>query len=259
MRTRERGGPSSPSPDLEAADLHGSLADPALAAVNFLNGVSRRYPAAVSFAACLPCEDCFDEGAVPRYPRTFTDHLRERQGYTTAQVRRALVFGLAAPGLDGAADPVPGIDRLAEYHLRTLAAAGHTGRFVLGGWSMGGVVAYEMARQVEERTGAPVPVLLIDSRPPGPDPDAVVDDDEARRLFAADLNGLTRAGRPRPQGDEVAMARMWRVFRTNVRSAARYAPPRGFSGPVHLVRAGDEPLDTRAADLNWSAWTTGPV
>ena len=45
---------------LTAADLHRSLSDPLLDTMNFLNEVTVRYPAAISFAPGRPHEEPFD-------------------------------------------------------------------------------------------------------------------------------------------------------------------------------------------------------
>lgn len=77
--------------DLDIADLHPSLRDPALESMNFLNEVAGRFPQAVSFAAGRPTERFFDLDAVPRYLQRFVRHLREDKGASDAQARRLLL------------------------------------------------------------------------------------------------------------------------------------------------------------------------
>jgi (S)-3,5-dihydroxyphenylglycine transaminase len=74
--------------ELRLDDLHPSLADPALAAMNFLNEVAGRFPDAVPFAAGRPCEDFFDLDALPRYLHTFQEYL-EQKGADRSQITRA--------------------------------------------------------------------------------------------------------------------------------------------------------------------------
>ncbi|MFJ8043996.1 PLP-dependent aminotransferase family protein [Kitasatospora sp. NPDC096147] len=74
---------------LPLADLHGSLADPLLDAMTFLNEVTERYPDALSFAPGRPHEGFFETDSVAEYLEVYLDHLRER-GLTEAQVRTAL-------------------------------------------------------------------------------------------------------------------------------------------------------------------------
>ncbi|MFI9331087.1 PLP-dependent aminotransferase family protein [Kitasatospora sp. NPDC052868] len=80
-----------PPADLQLGELHGSLADPAMNAMNFLNEISARYPQAVSFAAGRPTEDFFDLEDVHRHLRRFTGYLRTERGLSEAEVRRTLM------------------------------------------------------------------------------------------------------------------------------------------------------------------------
>jgi (S)-3,5-dihydroxyphenylglycine transaminase len=76
--------------DLALADLHGSLSDPLLDTMNFLNEVTSRYPDAISFAPGRPQEEPFDAALVAEYLTTYTDFLRHDRGMTSEQVSRAL-------------------------------------------------------------------------------------------------------------------------------------------------------------------------
>jgi (S)-3,5-dihydroxyphenylglycine transaminase len=74
---------------LALADLHGSVADPLLDTMNFLNEVTARYPQAVSFAPGRPYEGLFDPACIAEYLDAYTSYLRDR-GQTSDQVRAAL-------------------------------------------------------------------------------------------------------------------------------------------------------------------------
>src|SRR5215475_15432749 len=58
-----------------------------------------------------------------------------------------LVLGFAADGVDPGVPDRQLLPALAARYLRGLSAAGFEPACVLAGWSMGGLVAYEMARQ----------------------------------------------------------------------------------------------------------------
>ncbi|MFI5529965.1 PLP-dependent aminotransferase family protein [Kitasatospora sp. NPDC051853] len=77
------------STHLSLADLHGSLSDPLLDAMTFLNEVTERYPDALSFAPGRPHEGFFETGQVAKYLDVYLDHLRGR-GLTEDQVRTTL-------------------------------------------------------------------------------------------------------------------------------------------------------------------------
>ncbi|MGO4429752.1 PLP-dependent aminotransferase family protein, partial [Streptomyces sp. MCAF7] len=59
--------------DVRLSQLHGSLADPAMASMNFLNEVAIRFPNAISFAAGRPSEEFLDFAEVHRYVDVFID------------------------------------------------------------------------------------------------------------------------------------------------------------------------------------------
>jgi (S)-3,5-dihydroxyphenylglycine transaminase len=91
------GVPSDPQSDqttagafvLRKEDLHGSIGDPVLDTMNFLNEITLRYPEAISFAPGRPYDGFFDTEQIFVYIRRYLDHLME-SGHTPAQVRDAL-------------------------------------------------------------------------------------------------------------------------------------------------------------------------
>ncbi|MGY0056172.1 aminotransferase-like domain-containing protein [Streptomyces sp. LZ34] len=77
--------------DVRLSQLHGSLADPAMASMNFLNEVAIRFPNAISFAAGRPSEEFLDFAEVHRYVDVFIDHLRRERGMTEAEAKRTVL------------------------------------------------------------------------------------------------------------------------------------------------------------------------
>ncbi|MFI6640481.1 PLP-dependent aminotransferase family protein [Streptomyces sp. NPDC050504] len=77
--------------DLELASLHGSLTDPMMSSLKFLNEVSSRFPESISFAAGRPTEDHFDTADITRYVEIFTNYLRAHHGMSDAEVRSTLL------------------------------------------------------------------------------------------------------------------------------------------------------------------------
>jgi (S)-3,5-dihydroxyphenylglycine transaminase len=76
--------------DLAVAALHGSLADPALESMNFLNEIASRYPDAISFASGRPCEQFFDVALIHEYLDAYCAYLTKERGFSTAQLNQAL-------------------------------------------------------------------------------------------------------------------------------------------------------------------------
>ncbi len=60
------------------------------------------------------------------------------------------VFGLQAKGLDGLDEPLYTIEEIAAYYNSEILAVDKSGSYALAGFSMGGQLAYEMARQLVE-------------------------------------------------------------------------------------------------------------
>ncbi|WP_034091398.1 PLP-dependent aminotransferase family protein [Streptacidiphilus albus] len=80
----------SPAPvPLLLGDLHGSLSDPLLDAMTFLNEVVSRFPDALSFAPGRPYEGFFEPEDIHGHLDAYLEHLRER-GLTREQIRGAL-------------------------------------------------------------------------------------------------------------------------------------------------------------------------
>ncbi|MFI7295636.1 alpha/beta fold hydrolase [Streptomyces sp. NPDC050121] len=113
------------------------------------------------------------------------------------------VFGFEAPGFDGVCEPARSIQELAELHTAALRAARPHGPYLLLGWSLGGVVAYEMARLLAA-AGEEVPVLvMVDAALPGTQ--QVPPEDQLARYFLYDFLGVTRDRAP---GVDTALAHM---------------------------------------------------
>ena len=191
------------------------------------------------------------------------------------------VYGLQAVGLDGG-EPQSRIEEMAASYLDALAAVQPAGPYLLGGWSLGGVIAYEMARQLARR-GERVDLLaLIDSPVPGrlelPPADeaavlaALVGDlaGQAGQDFAVDPEEPA-AGRIRPSGSSCVLrraadagvlppgvgaegvGRLLRVFAANVDGArplrARDARPRASARPDAAPAGGRPPRPRSDARL----------
>ena len=60
------------------------------------------------------------------------------------------VFGLQAKGLDGEDDPLYTIEDIAAYYNEEILKIDNSGSYALAGFSMGGQLAYEMAKQLVE-------------------------------------------------------------------------------------------------------------
>jgi len=205
------------------------------------------------------------------------------------------IYGLQVP--DDEAGPAPRtLEAMAAGYLRAIRQVQPAGPYSLGGWSMGGVVAFEIARQLEA-AGESVDLLaLVDSLAPDLSPDLASDGMERPEglaggalvaLFAADLARLLRLdGLALPPGfaaletaealawlaaqaartgllpagaERAEITRRFAIFAANHQALERY---RGgvCAVPLVLFRATERPAGLRlAADLGWGRWTERPI
>ncbi|WP_420802065.1 alpha/beta fold hydrolase [Tumebacillus flagellatus] len=77
------------------------------------------------------------------------------------------VYGLQARGVEeGSGDPIDTVEEMAAYYLEGVRQVQPEGPYRLGGWSFGGVVAYEMARQLQAQGQDVEPLVFFDSYAP---------------------------------------------------------------------------------------------
>jgi len=77
--------------------------------------------------------------------------------------REQPVYGLQSKGLHPDRKPTTRIEDMASEYLQELTTVQPEGPYHLGGWSMGGVIAFEMARQLTVQGKSVAPLMLIDS------------------------------------------------------------------------------------------------
>jgi (S)-3,5-dihydroxyphenylglycine transaminase len=71
---------------VQLTDLHGSLGEPLLDTMNFLNEVTARFPDAVSFAPGRPYDEPFDPSVVAGYLDAYAKYLERDRGLSQRQV-----------------------------------------------------------------------------------------------------------------------------------------------------------------------------
>lgn len=159
----------------------------------------------------------------------------------------------------GAVSDVP-ITEMARYYIDSLRAVQPNGPYILGGWSFGGLVSYEMALQLTEQ-GEEVPLLiLLDTATPEFINDSGEEDDASLLSILAHEMGLTvsdddlRALTPEAQLIYVAqqmekihlifddsrayLKRQLEIFKSRVRVINQYSP-RSYSGRIVFFSADD--------------------
>lgn len=181
---------------------------------------------------------------------------------------------LEAPGLDGSMMPYDRISALAA-HYRFHLGHPQKKRIVIG-WSYGGLVAHELARQLRASGAEPLIVLLdcwaISNRKLG----AKAGDEFGlyRDLLQGDaqhcderleaIRGCHERDRDalliesllkgRDDGRADIVRGMINVYRANMRAQQRYSPLPCLTGKALLVRAGDGPFsEVVSSTLGWDS------
>jgi thioesterase domain-containing protein len=186
------------------------------------------------------------------------------------------VAGFAADPRDAAVSPGDGMAATATRITQALTATELPRSYCLAGWSYGGVLAFEIARQLERDTGQRPPVVLLDA---AYDEELVpLDEPTMRRRFVHDVARL--AGRDGPSVRAVVddpaaglvdlretlvslgvelelsdeeLAGRYAVFRACALALEAYRPPGPYGGPVTVLATSPR----AAVEEQWRAVCTG--
>ncbi len=74
-------------------------------------------------------------------------------------------YGIQAKGVDGKEEPHTTIEEMAAYYITAIKENQPEGPYVIGSWSMGVVIAYEVARQLTERGEEVERLIILDQGP----------------------------------------------------------------------------------------------
>jgi surfactin family lipopeptide synthetase A len=181
-------------------------------------------------------------------------------------------YALQAPGLEIGTEPCSGVEELAALYLDAVVSVWPSGPYRLGGHSFGGLVAFEMARQLRRR-GASIDLLvMIDTPAPIAKnrPQPIADDGEwlrrrariLERFYGVEMGLSDAAFRDQPESAQITeflhlmrnaqllapdagedlIRRLIAVQRAGHAAAVDYRPD-GYDGPIHLLRATDRRWD----------------
>ncbi len=75
------------------------------------------------------------------------------------------LYGIRAPGVEAGEKPLKTVEEMATEYIRLMQTVQPNGPYAIAGWSFGGIVAYEMACQLESMGQHPSFVGVIDGSP----------------------------------------------------------------------------------------------
>jgi len=149
------------------------------------------------------------------------------------------IYGLQAKGADGASPPFTRIEDMAQFHLDAIRNVQPRGPYTLIGYSLGGVIAFEMARQLSANGEKVALLMMIDSYT-HTEPLTLR---KRIRMNAAQLryrvSDLTRSSINRTV--DVPLSRVKERARSSDFLAWTRYRPGFYSGKVAFVRAADSP------------------
>ncbi|MBW4507961.1 MAG: amino acid adenylation domain-containing protein [Scytonematopsis contorta HA4267-MV1] len=76
------------------------------------------------------------------------------------------VYALQSQGLDGKKQPLNSIEAMASTYMKAIREIQPSGNYLIGGFSLGGLIAFEIASQLEAAGESVENLLIIDTHPP---------------------------------------------------------------------------------------------
>jgi thioesterase domain-containing protein/aryl carrier-like protein len=170
------------------------------------------------------------------------------------------LYGLQARGLDGGGQLARSIQEMAADYIEQIRTVQGSGPYRLLGWSLGGVVAHEMAVQLQAAGEQVASLIIIDGYPPLADarpepPEARSPEAELAHLvdrLRQDYNGTSEV-----ISDE-DLTNAARVLRNNVGIIHSHECGR-FEGDVLLVAAEKGRHEDSSAATEWEPHVSGEI
>jgi thioesterase domain-containing protein len=147
------------------------------------------------------------------------------QGLARHLAPEVRLVGVQAVGLTDDEPPLRSIESMARRYVAALREAQPEGPYHLGGWSFGGLVAFEMAAQLAEAGAQVATLALIDTLPPA----AIAPSETDPRVFMALFARL--AGLEMQERDLAAFSRD-EALEHVAETVARFTPAFGAAGDV---------------------------
>ncbi|MCF7806667.1 MAG: amino acid adenylation domain-containing protein, partial [Simkaniaceae bacterium] len=138
------------------------------------------------------------------------------------------IYAFQSPGYMESRPFLPTVKEMAEHYLSLIRKAQKTGPYRLGGWSFGGVVAYEMALQLQKMGESLLPLIMIDS--PAPIKRNIPNAATLQTWFLEEYQGIL------DQMEVEAKDNLFAVFKNNISALINYQP-KTSELPIVLMRA----------------------
>lgn len=166
------------------------------------------------------------------------------------------VYGLESLDLDEEQKLHNKVEDMAAYYIEVMQTVQPEGPYLIGGWSFGGLVAFEIAQQLQAQ-GQEVSLLMLLDTPPFTEYEELNEADDL--IFLKDLlarNNGAILGIP-PELDVAQAQRLLQVFKGHILAANDYNP-QPYAGKVTLFLA-EEGIaeDSLSSIAGWEKLTQG--
>lgn len=201
-------------------------------------------------------------------------------------------YGIQQPGIDGEVEPLDNITQMAADYIAAMRDIQPEGPYHIGGWSFGGVIAYEMAQQLAQAGQEVETLALIDSHIQDSGVNHPTDFDYPLWLefFALELEltfgvglGITEKMLKKLEPEQQIKLVVERAVDSGAYQSEQYARaqaenfinitkksllalvnyrPRTYAGPVTLFRVKhfmDRLASAKQRGNGWTTWCTGKL
>ncbi len=188
------------------------------------------------------------------------------------------VYGLQAVGIDGVRPPHDDAQQMAAHYAAAIQTVQPQGPYLIGGWSLGGNLAFETARQLAQQGHEIGLLALIDCGALPPEREPSEDDflpvimdlfpggddlslEDLRRMSPEEhqqyfIARATQAGIILPPSASEVGTHVFDVFKGNLQAMWEYRP-RPYPGKITLFASEHQPAGIDVARdpmLGWGAW-----
>jgi thioesterase domain-containing protein len=139
------------------------------------------------------------------------------------------IYGLQAFGLEEGEAPLENIEKMAAEYLSEIRAVQPHGPYYLGGWSMGGLIAYEMAQELTENGEKVNSLVLVDTYP---------------NLYKSNFRDEEQEALVHQIAGQGFDSQLKDIYTAHEKAILEYQSHiRPFAGPTKILLAKDEPMD----------------
>lgn len=186
-------------------------------------------------------------------------------------------YALQPQGIDGECSPLTSIEDMAAFYITAVREVQPQGPYFLGGWSFGGLVAFEMAQQLQKSGDRVALLAVLDTLAPIPSNQVSFWDGckflftialrsvwpfllDYFRLLAASDNFFDESFAARIVKLNKVIKPIFAVFQANSKATLAYAPKTYYNNKITLVRStAQTSTDDRDFTLGWSELTNDKV